>query len=175
MGRAEKEAWVARMQADLQKAEAALFLNYTGLKVADAETFRRKVGQASLRYEVVKNTLMKRVLAGTAYEAAGVYLKGTPTGVVWGVDDPVAVARVTFAYMKECQQLQVKGGILDGQVLTPAMAETLSNSPSKGELQAQIAVIAQSPGQRVVLAMKSPSGRILGAIEALAKRLEEAA
>jgi large subunit ribosomal protein L10 len=99
-------------------------------------------------------------------------MKGTPTGVVFGYDDPVSSAKVVFEYMQECKHLRVKGGVLDGKAISPVEAESLSKMPSRSELQAQIVQLALSPGRKIAGQLAAPASRIVGAIDALVKRLE---
>lgn len=172
MLRTEKEALVADIQKDFERSAGVLFLDFTGLTVGEADGFRRKMRDNKVRYLVAKNTLVKRALDGRPYEDAARCLKGTPTGVVFGYDDPVTSAKLVFEYMQDCKHLRVKGGVLDGKAITPAEAESLSKMPSKGELQASIVQLAQSPGRKLMGQLASPASRIVGAIDALVKRLE---
>lgn len=172
MSREDKEAFVKEMRHEVERAAGVLFLDYTKLTVAQADGFRRKLRDAQVGYKVVKNTLMSRVLAGTPYEDAAKCLKGTPTGVVLGFEDPVSSAKLTFEYMQECENLKIKGGIVDKKAISPKEAEALSKMPSKVELQGQIIALAKSPGGKLLSQLKSPAGKIVGAVEALIKKLE---
>ncbi|MBI3178272.1 MAG: 50S ribosomal protein L10, partial [Deltaproteobacteria bacterium] len=96
MFRPDKEKLVDKMKTDLARSQAVLFLDFTGLTVAEERQFRRKIRDTGGGYQVVKNALMRRVLTGTPAESAGAWLKGSPTSVVLGFDDPVAVARTTY-------------------------------------------------------------------------------
>ena len=170
-----KEQFVQQMRQDVERAAGVIFLDYTGLTVAQADGLRRKLREGQVTYRVVKNTLMKRVLAGTSMEGASKCLKGTPTGVVIGFEDPVSAAKITFDYMKECgDHLKVKGGIVDQKAISPTEAETLSKMPSKPEILGSVVALALSPGGKLVSQIKSQAGRIVGAIEALVKKQEEA-
>jgi large subunit ribosomal protein L10 len=109
-------------------------------------------------------------LAGTTAADASKYLKGTPTGVVLGTDDPVAPAKITFEFLKDCQHIKIKGGVLDKKAISPAEAEALSKMPSREEMQAGIVATAMSPGRNLVSAVLSAGQRIAGVV---AKRIEE--
>jgi large subunit ribosomal protein L10 len=172
MSRDSKEQFVKDMKADLDKAAGVLFLDYTNLTVAQADGLRKKLREAQIAYKVVKNTLMSRALEGTSYADAAKCLKGTPTGVVLGFEDPVSSAKLTFEYLKDCENLKVKGGIVDKKAISPKEAEALSKLPSKVELQGLIIALAKSPGAKLMSQLKSPAGKIVGAIEALIKKLE---
>lgn len=171
MLREQKNDFVSRMRTDLDRAAGVLFLDYTGLTVEEANTLRRKLGNENVAYTVVKNTLMTRALAETAYADAAACLKGTPTGVVVGYEDPVAAAKLTYEMLNQTQHLKVKGGIVENKAIGPAEAEALSKMPSRGEMQAMIVVQALSPGRTIAGQLKNPAGRIVGAIDALVDKL----
>lgn len=168
----EKEAVVTTIRSDLDRAAGVLFLDFTGLTVFEADTFRRKLAESDIAYRVVKNTLMGRALAGQPYEGVSKCLKGSPTGVVFGWEDPVSSAKVVAEFMKTCDHLKIKGGVVEDKAFGAAEAATLAKMPSRSELQASILQLALSPGRMLVGQIKNPAGRIVGAIEALVDRLE---
>jgi large subunit ribosomal protein L10 len=172
MSRETKQQFVEQMRQDLDRAEGVLFLDYTGLTVSEADVLRRKLSAAKVAYKVVKNTLMARALEGTPYSDVVKCLKGTPTGVVMGWEDPVTPAKLTFEFLKECEHIKIKGGVVDNRAIQAPEAEALSKMPSREELQSMIVGQAMSPGRNVVSQIKSPAGRILGAIEALVEKQE---
>lgn len=174
MLRGQKETVVADIKNDMQRAAGVLFLDYTGLTVAEADKLRRGLQKKNVRYLVVKNTLMKIALDGTPYANAASFLSGTPTGVVFGFEDPVTSAKAVFDFMEECEHLKVKGGVLDNKSIGAAEAKALSKLPSKTELQAQVVQLAMSPGRKLLAQVKSPGSRVAGAIKALVERLETA-
>jgi large subunit ribosomal protein L10 len=169
MLRDSKDAFISEMRRDVERAAGVLFVDYTGLTVGQADGLRRKLRDAQVAYKVVKNTLMTRVLEGTPFAAAAKCLKGTPTGVVIGFEDPVTPAKLTFEYLKDCEQLKVKGGIVEKRAISSKEAEALSKMPSREEMQAAIVALALGPGRMLAAQVKNPAGRIVGAIEALAK------
>ncbi len=166
----EKEAFVQEMKGNLAKSAGVLFVDYTGLTVAEADALRKKMRDGNVGYYVVKNTLMARALAESGMEEAKAYLKGTPTGVVIGYDDPVAAAKLTFEFKKECQHVQVKGGILEKKALAPAEAEALSKMPSRLEMLGQIVGTVMNVAGQLIGQIKSPAGRVVGALEQYAEK-----
>ena len=96
MNRVQKEQFVEEMKTSLSEAAGALFLDYTGLTVNDTNKVRAKFREAGVTYVVVKNTLMARAMEGSTYADAANCLKGTPTGLVIGGEDPVSAAKTTF-------------------------------------------------------------------------------
>ncbi len=170
MLRAEKEQSVDTLSKEVQRSAAVLFVDYTGLTVEEVTNLRKKFRGQDIGFRVVKNTLMKRAIAGTPYESASKVLKGTPTGVVMGFKDPVAAAKSLFEALKEMpEHLKVKGGIFENKAITAKEAEALSKMPSREEMIGQILGMIMGPGRKVVGQIKNPAGRVVGAIETKAK------
>lgn len=175
MARAKKDEFIASMRANMERAQGVVFVNFTGITVAQVDVLRRRLQGANSAYHVVKNTLMGRVLDGTPYAAASKCFKGTPTGVVLGYEDPVTPAKLTHDFIKECDKIVVKGGVVDNQAVNAQDVDNLSKLPSRAELQGMVVALAKSPGGRIVGALGSPAGRIVGAIDALCERMGEEA
>jgi len=164
-----KETFVTDMKSELGKASGVIFLDYTGLTVAEVESLRKQTRAGDTKYRVVKNTLMKRALAGTSAEGAAKFLGGTPTGVLLGYSDPVSTAKMVVEFLKTCQHLKIKGGILESKPIDAKTTEALAKMASKRELMAQVIGMALGTGRRIAAQLKGPSGRLLGAIDKLSK------
>jgi large subunit ribosomal protein L10 len=174
MTRGQKDEFIDSMRQDLERAAGVLFVDFTGMTVTEADSLRQKVrGVANVSYRVAKNTLVTRAMADTPYADAAACLKGTPTGVLLGFEDPVTPAKVIFDFGKECEHAKVKGGIVDRKSMSVEQAKALSALPSREELQGAIVGLAKSPGGRLASQLRHPSGRIVGAIDALHERLGE--
>ena len=167
MLRAMKEDFVNQLSDDVSRSVGILFVDFTGLTVAEADDFRNKLRAAEVGYKVVKNTLLTRALADKDYADVADVLKGTPTGVVFGYEDPVVAAKTTFDFIEECKHIQVKGGVLDGKSISVKEAEALSKMPSREEMITGVVGLALSPARNLLAQVKSPAGRIVGAVEKL--------
>jgi len=173
MLRSNKEQVVNELERSVQKAASVLFVDFTGLTVAEVEQFRRKVRAKNLGYRVVKNTLMLQALNNAGKRGADPYLQGTPTGVVLGYDDPVVAAKVAYDFSKECGHLKVKGGFLESDVLTAQQAEELAKMPGRVELQGMIVGMALAPGRAFVSQVLSAGQKIAGIIAKRIRDLEQ--
>ncbi len=172
MLRAMKEEFVGQLSEEVHGAAGVLFVDFTGLTVAEADDFRNKLREANVGYKVVKNTLLTRALADRDYSDASGVLKGTPTGVVFGYEDPVAAAKATYDFLDDCKHIKVKGGVLDGKSISVDEAEALSKMPSREELIAGVMTLALSPARNLLAQVKSPGSKIAGAIEKLVETKE---
>ncbi len=166
---AQKNELVAAMRGELAEAQGVVFVDYTGLTVAEVEDVRKKARAANIKYRVVKNTLLCRALSGTSVEDAAKFLKGTPTGVVLGAIDPVSTAKLVVDFTKAGKHLRIKGGILENKAISASETESLSKMATRDELLAEVLGLALGPARRLLAQVKNPAGRVVGAVEKLAE------
>lgn len=133
MRRAKKVELVEELKQKLADSPSVIFLDYRGLKVKEASKIRFKLQDSGFDYRVAKNTLLKRATDALQIEGIEPYLEG-PTAVVFGGDDPVALAKTLSGLAKEYKVLQFKGGILEKQVIGAETVKKLSELPPKEEL-----------------------------------------
>ncbi|MGB0679425.1 MAG: 50S ribosomal protein L10 [Polyangiales bacterium] len=175
---AEKEAQVADLRANFDKAVAAVLVDFRGVGVLAITDLRQRFRAAGVEYRVVKNNLVKRALAGSSWAEAVEFqaqLKG-PTGVAWSYEDPSAAAKVIKAFRKEGEaneKLSVKCGVLDGTVLSSARVESeLASMPGKDELRAQLLAQMLAPAQSMVRQLNAPAQSLVYVLQARAQQLE---
>ena len=99
-----------------------------GITVAEADEMRKKLREAEVDYTVYKNTLVKRAIEGTKYEALGEVLEG-PSGFAFSYDDATAPARVLNDARKAYKKMEFKGGIIEGEYYDKENIETDCSDP----------------------------------------------
>ena len=166
MQRHEKEQFVKEVTAELEKSAGVLFVDFTGMDVEQQTTLRVKMREANVKYQVVKNTLMLRALEAAGVSDASSILKGAPTAVVFGYDDPVGAAKIAVDFQKDVDKLKIKGAVLENKVLDAKAAEAISKMPGRVELLSEIAGLILAPGRNLQSLLKGPAGKLVGAIEA---------
>ncbi|ADG81172.1 50S ribosomal protein L10 [Thermincola potens] len=144
MARPEKEAIVSMVKEKLQNSQGAVLTDYRGLNVAEITELRNKLREAKVEFKVIKNTLTKRAADELGIEGLDPYLEG-PTAIAFGMEDPVAPAKILADFAKTHNQLELKVGILDGKVIDKAKIKELAELPSKGELIAKVLGGMSSP------------------------------
>lgn len=97
--RADKETLVTALEGVFTGSDAAILLDFKGINVPQVTELRRELKKAHASYRVVKNTLAKRALAGTAFESLSTHFEGT-TAIAYTGGDPVALAKTLTAFMK---------------------------------------------------------------------------
>lgn len=142
--RADKVAELALLEGVFKGADAAILIDYKGINVPQVTELRRELKKSRAGYKVVKNTLAKRALKGTAFEPLGEHFQGT-TAIAYTEDDPVAMAKTLTAFMKNAPTLQIKAAVVQGQAIRAAEVDDLANLPGKPELYAKLLFLLQAP------------------------------
>ena len=139
-----KQAVVAELSDKLSNSVAGVIVDYTGTSVADDTVLRKELREAGVDYSVVKNTLLKRAIAGTDLEAMGDVLEGT-TAIAISKEDHVAAARILKKFADAHENFKIKSGYLDGKVIDVEMVESLAKLPSRDILLATVLGAFQAP------------------------------
>jgi large subunit ribosomal protein L10 len=135
---------IEKLKTRLAGARTAVVTEYRGLTVQQLSELRRQLRGASAEYRVIKNRLARIALQGSPLEDLRPHLSG-PVGVVLGRKDPVAVAKVLSAFVRTTPALQVKVGIVEGQVLEPTALRAVADLPSQEVLRGQLVGALQGP------------------------------
>lgn len=167
MLRTDKATVVDDIKGRFERMSSAVFVDFTGMTVEEVSQFRNNLRAKGIDYKVVKNTLIKRALAGTSYAPRlNDVLKGM-TGVAWSYEEPSAAARVVKDFVKENEKLKVKAGLLEGQVLDSKAVETqLATLPSKDEARAMLLATFNAPAQTLLRLFNTPAGNFVRVLSA---------
>jgi len=157
MDRSQKEALVGSVRQKFERMSSAVFLDFKGLNVEEVTKLRDEFRKSGVEYRVVKNTLVRHAIKehpwanGLATSLTGM------TGVAWSYEDPSAAAKVIKAFRKDNQKLQIKAGLIEGQILSADAVETqLATMPGKEELRATLLATLQAPLQQFVQQLNAP-------------------
>ena len=130
---AQKQAVVAELKAKIENAVTGVFVDYSGINVADDTALRRSLREAGVDYSVVKNTLSRFAVKEAGLDGLDEILNGT-TALALSNDDVVAPAKVLYDFSKGHDYFTIKGGFVEGKVVSVAELEKLANMPSKETL-----------------------------------------
>ncbi|PZN10431.1 MAG: 50S ribosomal protein L10 [Bacillota bacterium] len=169
--RAEKVALVEQLTEKLQRAQAVVLTDFRGLDVAATNELRARLRKEGVEYRVVKNTLIRRAAAQAGIEGLDSLLEG-PTALAFGYDDPVVPARELARFAKDFNQLQIKGGILQGRVIDTKEIQRLAELPSRDELLAKVVGGVQAPLYGLVGVLTATLRSFVYAVDALRRQRE---
>ena len=133
-----KKAVVEALTSKIQEATSVVFVDYKGITVAKDAELRKQFREAGVEYTVVKNTLTRFAAKENGYDFDEV-LNGT-TAMASTTGDPIAPARIVceFAKKNKMKTLTIKGGVVEGSVLSGAQLTGFSELPSKNALVASV-------------------------------------
>jgi large subunit ribosomal protein L10 len=166
MNRTKKADLVERLSEQLSKSPTIYLTDFTGIGVKPMTELRRKMRTAGVQYTVVKNTLALRAMEAASVKGFEDAMTG-PTAFVFAGEDPVTAAKILADFQKEHQQLQIKGGLVEGQPVTVNEVKRLASLPSREQLLSQALGLMQSPLQGFAGAIDSLLYQMVGAIDAL--------
>lgn len=140
----QKQIIIDEIKDKFERAESAVVIDYMGITVAEADEMRKKLRETEVDYTVYKNTLVKRAIEGTKYEALGEILEG-PSGFAFSYDDATAPARVLNDARKAYKKMEFKGGIIEGEYYDKENIEKIAAIPSRDTLISKFMGSIQSP------------------------------
>ncbi len=134
----QKEEVVKKLAEDLKDAKLILLTEYRGITVEDDTKLRKTVRESNANYKVIKNNIIKRALDLNNESGLDDLLEG-PTALISSNEDYLAPAKAIYAFTKDHDFYKIKGGIVEGKVMTAEEIVTLAKLPSRQELLAKLA------------------------------------
>jgi large subunit ribosomal protein L10 len=169
MPNAEKVEKVATLRERIAGSNALLLAEYRGLSVHDATELRRSLSEQA-RFSIVKNTLFQRAAADAGVAELEQLLDG-PTAVAFVDGDVVVTAKKVVDAAKRFPALVLKGGYLDGKILSAAEAQALATLESREVLLSRAAGMMKAEMTRAASAFQAVQSRFLGVLEAFRDKL----
>ena len=139
-----KEAKVAEIKEKLEKATSVVLSKYQGLTVEEDTVLRKNLREAGVEYKVYKNTLVTLAAKELGLEGIVEYLEG-PVAIAFGYEDVTVAARVLNDFAKDHKKLELKAGIVEGEVYDTDKIKQLATIPSKEVLIAKLLGSIKSP------------------------------
>jgi large subunit ribosomal protein L10 len=172
--KSKKFAIVDGLKVKLENALAVVVIDFKGTSVAQMQEIRAYLRAEQGYITVVKNTLLEKAVEGTSYESLK-ELRGGQIAILWSNEDPGFPAKVAVKFAKEYESIEVRGGVLSGELLDTAGVEVLSMLPSKDELRQQFCALLVAAPQKLLRVFTAGQRDFLGVLSAREKDIDEAA
>lgn len=170
----QKVKAVQELKGKLQSVDGALLAEFSGLKVGEMMQVRRKLSDSGAKFGVIKNSLGRIAAREADLEDLVPFMEGS-TAIAFVNGDVVGAAKGLEAATKDYPSLVIKGGLLDGKVLTAEQAQSLAKIQSRDVLLAQLAGLLVSPIQELAGLLHAPLGNLGNALYALSQQKQSEA
>ena len=151
LNRSEKQAVIDEVTGLAAKAQTLVIAEYRGITVADMTKLRSQAREKGVSLSVLKNTLARRAVAGSAFEVVSDQMTGP---LIYGFStDAVAAAKVVAEFAKTNDKLVIRGGAYGGKALDVNGVKKLASIPSKEVLLAQLCGLLMSPMSRAAVVL----------------------
>jgi large subunit ribosomal protein L10 len=154
--KAEKKTQAEELRTALATVSTVILSTFQGITVEQDTKLRRTVEAAGGHYQVLKNTVAERAMAGTPTEPLLKGLRGT-NSIAYTETDPVALAKILTKVAKDVPAFQFRAGWVEGRVISIQEIGELALLPAKEELISKIMFLLNSPAQRVAMAIRGVS------------------
>ncbi len=172
--RAKKEGIVREIKEKLDSSQVVILTDYRGLNVADITELRRQLREEGIEFKVVKNTLTKIAATELGHEDLQGHLEG-PTAVAFGYEDPVTAARILAKFAKGNDKLEIKGGLLEGNLLDIAAIRALADLPPREVLLGRVAGAFQAPLSAFASVLEGNIRNLVYVLDAVREQKEKSA
>ena len=150
----QKKAKVDELAQKLKDSKSIVLTDYRGLTVDQDTKLRKALREAGVEYKVIKNTIIRFAIKDSNLEGLDKYLSG-PTAVAFSTTDPVAPSKVLAKFAKDYEKLEIKGGMVEGNVIDINGINELASTPSKEELLGRLIGSLQSSLYGLAIALNA--------------------
>ena len=134
----QKKEEVSKLAEEMKEAKIILLVDYRGINVSDVTNLRNDIRNVNAKYSVIKNNITRRALAECGIEGLDDKLVG-PTAVIMSDEDYLGPAKAIYKFSKDNDYYKIKGGVIEGKVMTAEEIITLAKLPSRETLLSMLA------------------------------------
>lgn len=149
-----KQAQVDELAKKFESAMSFVVVDYRGLTVAETTELRKQLRESGVDMRVVKNTLLRRAADAAGIEGLEDVFVG-PTAVAFSEEEVVAPAKIMVEFAEKAPVLEVKGGYMEGKVVSVETIEEVAKLPNREGLLSMLLSVLQAPVRNTALAFKA--------------------
>ncbi|MFJ8237410.1 50S ribosomal protein L10 [Ureibacillus sp. NPDC094379] len=149
-----KRVQVQEIAEKFQAAASVVVVDYRGLTVAQVTELRKQLREAGVEFKVYKNTLTRRATEIVGVAGINEFLTG-PNAVAFSNEDVIAPAKIINEFAKKNEALEIKAGIIEGNVSSAEDVKALAELPSREGLLSMLLSVLQAPVRNFALATKA--------------------
>ncbi|MDX8363088.1 MULTISPECIES: 50S ribosomal protein L10 [Bacillaceae] len=150
----QKQQIVTEIADKLRGSKSTVVVDYRGLTVAEVTELRKQLREAGVEFKVYKNTLTRRATEEAGLEGLNEHLTG-PNAIAFGVEDVVAPAKILNNFAKDHEALEIKAGVIEGNIASVEDVKALAELPSREGLLSMLLSVLQAPIRNLALATKA--------------------
>lgn len=150
----KKKQIVSEITDKFRTSKSTILVDYRGLNVAEITELRKQLREAGIDFKVYKNTLLRRATAELGMTELDEVLVG-PTAVAFSEEEVVAPAKILNNFGKEHKALEIKSGVIEGEIATLEQIKSLAELPSREGLLSMLCSVLQAPIRNFALAAKA--------------------
>lgn len=164
-----KKDKVEKLSEKFKDAKSIVLADYRGLTVEQDTKLRKAMREADIDYSVIKNSIIHFAARENGYDELDQYLSG-PTALAISFKDPVAPSKVLSKFAKEYKVLEIKAGIVEGDIVDLEGIKSIANLPSREELVAKVVGGLSSPLYGIVNVLNANIRGLAVALNAIAEK-----
>ncbi|WP_163971933.1 50S ribosomal protein L10 [Oceanobacillus halotolerans] len=150
----QKKQLVQEIADKFRASQSTLLVDYRGLDVAEVTELRKQLRDAGVEFKVYKNTMTKRAIEDAELTELNDILVG-PTAIAFSNEDVVAPAKIINSFAKEHDALEIKGGVIEGQVAELDQIKELADLPNYEGMVSMLLSVLQAPVRNFAYATKA--------------------
>ena len=174
MLRRQKETIVTELHDRIKDSRLLVFTTFGGMDVAKMTELRNSLREADSGYRVVKNTLLKKAATNADVDCleAAVWLEG-PSAMLFTSGDPIRPCKILQEFIKRHEQMVIKGGVLDGKILSGEKINELADLPGREVLLSKLFFVLRASTQGLVNVLTGVPQALVHVLEAIRQEKEE--
>lgn len=149
-----KKQIVDEIAGKLKESKSTIVVDYRGLTVSEVTQLRKELREAGIEFKVYKNSMTRRAAEAAELADLNTSLTG-PNAIAFSTEDVVAPAKILNEFAKKHEALEIKAGVVEGNIVTVEEIKALADLPSREGLLSMLLSVLQAPIRNLALATKA--------------------